>query len=190
MKLPNFDDNLELNALRETMGASLRDYAPPPPPDALTTEEIERLAGEGIEIPLDEVGVLNDGTHIYKGRRVIVYIRDVAEYGGRTSMPKYHLAMCNTLSMMMEAGRFKTRYVVATRDDGLFNIQKIRGDIAIKSDERLNVCQQCLDELNYKSFSMRQNVERRLKAVQGFSIRTFTSVSAARSFGCSSIRKT
>ncbi|TYO61028.1 HNH endonuclease [Bradyrhizobium hipponense] len=173
MKLPYFDDNPELNALRNAMGASLRDYTPPPPSDTLTIEEIERLSGEGIEIPLDEVRVLNDGTHIYKGRRVIVYIRDVAEYGGRTSMPKYHLAMCSTLSMMMEAGRFKTRYVVATRDDGRFSIQRIRGDIAIKSDEQLNVCQQCLDELNYKSFSMRRTVDWRREAVQGFSIKAF-----------------
>ncbi|MDE5464636.1 HNH endonuclease signature motif containing protein [Bradyrhizobium sp. CSS354] len=173
MKLPNFDDNPELNALRNAMGANLRDYTPPAPSEVLTTEEIERLAGEGIEIPLDEVRVLNDGTHIYKGRRVIVYIRDVAEYGGRTSMPKYHLAMCSTLSMMMEAGRFKTRYVVATRDDGLFSIKRIRGDTAIKSDEKLKICQQCLDELNYKSFSMRQSAQRRLEAVQGFSIKAF-----------------
>lgn len=173
MKLPIFDEDPELSALRQAMAASLRDYTPPPPSDTLTNDEIERLAGEGIEIPVDEVRVLNDGTHVYKGRRVIVYIRDVAEYGGRTSMPKYHLAMCNTLSKMMEAGRFKTRYVVATRDDGLFSIQRIRGDAAIKSDEQLNVCQQCLDELSYKSFSMRQSVERRREAVERFSIKTF-----------------
>lgn len=173
MKLPNFDHDLELNALRKAMGADLREYTPPPPTSVLTIEEIERLAGEGIEIPLDEVRVLNDGTHVYKGRRVIVYIRDVAEYGGRASMPKYHLAMCTTLSMMMEAGRFKTRYVVATRDDGKFSIQRIRGETAIKSEEQLNVCQQCLDELNYREFSMRMGSRLRQEAVQNFSIKMF-----------------
>lgn len=155
------------------MGAGLRAYTPPPPSDILTIEEIERLAGEGIEIPLEEVRVLNDGTHVYKGRRVIVYIRDIAEYGGRTSMPKYHLAMCSTLSKMMEAGRFKTRYVVATRDDGRFSIQRIRGDTSIKGEEQLNVCQQCLDELNYKSFSIRMPPHQRRDAVSNFSVKLF-----------------
>ncbi|WP_063198098.1 hypothetical protein [Bradyrhizobium sp. AT1] len=173
MKLPNFDENSELNALRHAMRASPRDYTPPPPSDALTTEEIERLAGEGIDIPLDEVQLLNDGTHVYKGRRVIVYIRDVADYGGRLSMPKFHLAMCSTLSMMMEAGRFRTRYVVATREDGRFSIQRIRGETAIKSEEHLNVCQQCLDELNYRSFAMKMERTRRQALVQSFSIKDF-----------------
>lgn len=173
MKLPEFDDDPELNALRTAMGAGLRAYTPPPPSDILTIEEIERLAGEGIEIPLEEVQVLNDGTHVYKGRRVIVYIRDIAEYGGRASMPKYHLAMCSTLSKMMEAGRFKTRYVVATRDDGKFSIQRIRGDIAVKGEEQLKVCQQCLDELGFKSFSMRMPVHQRQEAVSRFSIKMF-----------------
>src|SRR5258708_22055176 len=158
MKLPDFDVDAELNALRMAMGAKLRDYSAAPSSDVLTIEEIERLAGEGIEIPLDDVRVLNDGTHVYKGRRVIVYMRDVAEYGARVSMPKYHLAMCGTLQKMIEEGRYKKRYVVATRDDGKFSIQKIRGETSIKTDEALDVCQQCLDELKYKLFS--RNMDR------------------------------
>src|SRR6202035_852227 len=154
MKLPDFELDAELNSLRKAMGAELRDYSAAPSSSVLTIEEIERLADEGIEMPWDDVRVLNDGTHVYKGRRVIVYIRDVAEYGARISMPKYHLAMCNTLNKMIERGRFKTRYVVATRDDGKFSIQRIRGDIFVKTVEPLDVCQQCLDELNYKSFSL------------------------------------
>ena len=169
MKLPNFEGDAELNSLRSAMGTKLRDYVAAPSSDVLTVEEIERLAGEGIEIPLDEVAVLNDGTHIYKGRRVIVYIRDVAEYGARVSMPKYHLAMCDTLNKMIEKGRYKKRYVVATRDDGKFSIQRIRGESPIKSDESLAVCQQCLDELKYKSFSLRMPETQRINAVRDFS---------------------
>src|ERR1700731_4884273 len=133
MKLPDFEIDAELNLLRKAMGAELRDYSAAPPSNVLTIEEIERLASEGIEIPLDEVRVLNDGTHFYKGRRVIVYIRDVAEYGARVSMPKYHVAMCDTLNRMIEEGRYKKRYVVATRDDGRFSIQKIRDETIVKS---------------------------------------------------------
>src|SRR6266852_620958 len=170
MRLPNFEEDTDLNSLRMAMGAPLRDYSPAPPSDVLTIEEIERLASEGIDIPLDEVRVLNDGTHVYKGRRVIVYIRDVAEYGARISMPKYHLAMCDTLNKMIEEGRYKKRYVVATRDDGKFSIHKIRGETFIKTYEPLDVCQQCLDELKYKSFSLRMDRPRRTNAVRDFSL--------------------
>jgi hypothetical protein len=173
VKLPNFEDDADLNALRRAMSAELRDYCAAPPSDVLTIEEIERLAGEGIEIPLDQVQVLNDGTHFYKGRRVIVYIRDVAEYGNRVSMPKYHLAMCSTLYTMIDEGRYQRRYVVATRDDGRFSIQRIRGEAVIKSEEELDICQQCLDELKYKLFSLRMNRDARIKMVRGFSIREF-----------------
>ena len=173
MKLPDFEIDAELNLLRKAMGAALRDYAAAPPSSVLTIEEIERLAGEGIEIPLEEVRVLNDGTHFYKGRRVIVYIRDVAEYGARVTLPKYHLAMCETLNKMIEGGRYKKRYVVATRDDGKFSIQRIRGDTSIKSEEFLDVCQHCLDELKYNLFSLRMDGSRRAKAVSGFSLKVF-----------------
>jgi hypothetical protein len=173
MRLPNFEYDTDLNSLRTAMNAPLRDYSPPPPSGVLTIEEIERLGNEGIEIPLDEVRVLNDGTHVYKGRRVIVYIRDVAEYGGRVSMPKYHLALCARLSVMMDEGRYQTRYVVATREDGKFSIQRIRGDTVIKTDEELDVCQQCLDELRYNSFSLRMEKTLRANAVRDFSIRSF-----------------
>jgi len=173
MKLPDFESDPDLNSLRRAMGAELRDYSPPPPIGALTNEEIELLASEGIEIPLDEVGVLNDGTHVYKGRRVIVYIRDVAEYGARVSMPKYHLAMCSTLNTMIDEGRYQKRYVVATREDGKFSIQRVRGETVIKTVEALDVCQQCLDELKYKSFSLRMDRAHRAEAVRSFSVKSF-----------------
>jgi hypothetical protein len=173
MKLPDFEGDSELNGLRAAMKASLGVYTPPPPLGTLTLEEIERLAGEGIEIPLGEVRVLNDGTHYYKGRRVIVYIRDVAEYGGRVSLPKYHLAMCDTLNRMIEEGRYKKRYVVATRDDGKFSVQRIRSDQVLKTDEALDVCQHCLEELNYKSFTLRMSSEERTRIVRSFSIQGF-----------------
>ena len=50
MKLPDFEVDIELNALRKAMGAELRDYTAAPSSDVLTIDEIERLAGEGIEI--------------------------------------------------------------------------------------------------------------------------------------------
>ena len=115
--------------------------------------------------------VLNDGTHYYSGR-VIVYIRDVAEYGGRVSLPKIPCYVRHFESNDRR-GRYKKRYVVATRDDGKFSVQRIRSDQVLKTDEALDVCQHCLEELNYKSFTLRMSSEERTRIVRSFSIQGF-----------------
>ena len=153
MRLPDFTNDPHLNALRAAMDAELCEYKPAPVRSTITTEEIERLQSEGIEIPIDELRVLNDGTYVYKDRRVIVYIRDVAQYNNSYELPKFHLAVCNTLTKMMAEGRYKKRYVVATRDDGLFRLHRIKNERMSISDEKLNVCKNCLTELNYKGFA-------------------------------------
>jgi hypothetical protein len=86
---------------------------------------------------------------------------------------RLHLAMCDTLNKMIEEGRYKKRYVVATRDDGKFSIQRIRGETYVKTDEPLDVCQQCLDELKYRSFSLRMGRLQRQDAVRNFSLKGF-----------------
>jgi hypothetical protein len=173
MKLPDFLFDQDLNNLRAAMGAALGDYTAAPLGPILTPQEVEQLQTEGIEIPLDEVQVLNDGTYVYKGRRVIVYIRDVEEYGDRSNLPRFHLAMCSTLGKMIEQGRYKKRYVVATREDGKFKIHRIKDNNIRKSDEVLDVCQNCLEELRYKGFSMQMGTDRRRTAVSGFSLGMF-----------------
>src|SRR6516164_1362922 len=172
MKLPDFLTDHDLNELRKTMQAELGRYQPASL-SILTAEEIEQLQTEGIEIPIDNVQVLNDGTFIYKGRRVIVHIRDVAEYGDRYTLPKFHLAMCSTLETMMEKGKYQKRYVVSTRDDGIFKIHRIRNEKIRKSDERLDICQNCLEQLHYEGFSLQMNSQKRTMAVQKFSIKSF-----------------
>ena len=173
MKLPDFLIDQGLNQLRNAMKAELRDYTPPPLGPVLTAEEIEILQTEGIEIPIDDVRVLNDGTFVYKSRRVIVYIRDVSEYGDRYTLPKFHLAMCSTLGNMIEHGRYQKRYVVSSRDDGQFKIHKSRNGSIEKSDEILDVCQNCLEELSYNNFSLQMSGRKRKMAVQSFSLEVF-----------------
>ena len=176
MKLPDFTTDDRLNSLRGAMHAELRSYRPAPRAKALTADEIERLAGEGIEVPIENVQVLNDGTHFYKGRRVIVYIRDASEFSGRISLPKFHVAMCDTLERMISEGRYKKRYVVATRDDGLFRIHRVQNGKAYRaSDEPLRVCQHCLQELDYKGFSLHLKKPTRQTRVETFSIKEFFS---------------
>lgn len=52
----------------------------------------DQLRQDGIEVKFDEVQVLQDGTLAYKGYRVLLYIRDVSNFGQREEMPKFHLA--------------------------------------------------------------------------------------------------
>ena len=172
MKLPDFLTDHELNELRKVMRAELGGYQPASL-SILTAEEIEQLQTEGIEIPIDNVQVLNDGTYVYKGRRVVVHIRDIEEYGDRYSLPRFHLAMCSTLGQMIEHGRYQKRYVVSTRDDGRFRIHRIRNGNIKKLEEPLDVCQNCLEELHYENFSLQMSVSKRKMAVQKFSLKTF-----------------
>ena len=172
MKLPDFLTDHDLNELRKTMQAELGRYQPASL-SILTAEEIEQLQTEGIEIPIDNVQVLNDGTYVYKGRRVVVHIRDIEEYGDRYSLPRFHLAMCSTLGQMIEHGRYQKRYVVSTRDDGRFRIHRIRNGNIKKLEEPLDVCQNCLEELHYENFSLQMSASKRKMAVQKFSLKTF-----------------
>jgi len=172
MKLPDFLTDHELNELRKVMRAELGGYQPASL-SILTAEEIEQLQTEGIEIPIDNVQVLNDGTYVYKGRRVVVHIRDIEEYGDRYSLPRFHLAMCSTLGQMIEHGRYQKRYVVSTRDDGRFRIHRIRNGNIKKLEEPLDVCQNCLEELHYENFSLQMSASKRKMAVQKFSLETF-----------------
>lgn len=174
MKLSDFSNDVGLNELREKMGAPLIRFVAPKGRPTLTPEEVEELATRGIEVPLKDVGVLNDGTFLYKGRRVVLYIRDVQQYRDQFDLPKFHLAMCETLLTMKDAGRFEARYTVATRNDGKFRIQKIVANrVASKTDEKLVVCQNCLHGLNYKMFNkLRPKVEK-LPFLESFSISTF-----------------
>lgn len=174
MKLKDFINDNALNELRRQMGAALGAYVPPKKRATITPEEVGALATKGIEIPLQDVEVLNDGTFTYKGRRVVVYIRDITSYKDDHTMPKFHLAMCETLLTMKNEGRYEKRYVVATREDGLFRIQKIQDNRVISStDEKLIVCQNCLHGLHYKGFNRNEKPARKSKFLQEFSVNVF-----------------
>jgi hypothetical protein len=174
MKLPDFTLDSALNELRRRMGADkLGNFTTEYRPDALTMEELERLAQEGIEVSFEEITRLKDGTLGYKNSRVLVHIRDVATYGGQFELPKFHVAYCGTLEKMKEANRFE-RYVVANREDGKFQINKI--DNARKrssSWEQLNVCQNCLNALRFDDFSYSLPRRTRKEIVNNFAIARF-----------------
>jgi 5-methylcytosine-specific restriction endonuclease McrA len=138
----------------------------------LTQRELERIVSSGIDIPEKSLKVLDDGTLAYKDTRVILYIRDVAHYGGNTSDPKYHLGNCATLQNMRQGDRFE-RYVVSTRLDGYFLINLIKGNEARRKDAKLLVCQNCLSLLKFSGFNYGWSKTRKTQFVSAFSIREF-----------------
>ena len=180
MKLPDFTQDVSLNALRRAMGAELREFKPPQNEDVLTPEEINRLAREGIEIPLDQVDVLPDGTLAYKNQRVVLYIRDVKQFRNRSpsddGLPRYHVTDCDKLQEMRANHRYE-RYVVSTRETGEFQINLMRNDHYQQSDERLKICQFCLGKLNWDNFTVRRQHKReRLTIVRAFTLAKYFSV--------------
>jgi hypothetical protein len=174
MKLPDFTDHPGLKSLRRAMEATAPGgFTITYRPNALTQEELNELAGEGIEVFFEEITKLNDGTLGYKESRVLVYIRDVPSYGGDFNLPRFHFAFCSTLEKMHANHRFE-RYVVANREDGQFLIQRIiHRRKANKTWEKLIVCQNCLNALQFDNFSYSLPKKSRTKIVSSFSIPRF-----------------
>ncbi len=134
----------------------------------LTLSELEALtSGDGIEISFNELTVLQDGTLAYKDSRVLLYIRDVHEYGSAPREPKYHLANCSTLQDMQSKGRFE-RYVIATEVTGTFKLNIISKNVKRSERRRLHVCQNCLTDIGFDGFSRDDDREQRRQYVGAF----------------------
>jgi len=175
MKLPDFKTRDAFVRLKQAMGlprdalGNLR--AVQVRRDGVSYEEIRKLSEEGLEFELGDIVPLKDGTLSYKDRRVLLYIRDVAQYGGNYSDPKFHFADCGTLQNMRTNFRFG-RYVIATRDDGLFQLHYTQ--TGRKAEKELEVCQNCLDRMNYNGFTLSAwATAKRQAAVSSFSIAEF-----------------
>lgn len=173
MKLPDFQNFEPFNKLRELMGANkLGEFQlPVQPKPILSQEEKTLLLEDGLEISLNEISVLEDGTLAYKDCRILLHIRDVSDSNRRQiSLPKFHISDCSTLQDMRRHDRFG-RYVVATREDGYFNINL--PDKSKSRTKKLDVCQNCLDKLRFDSFSLRLPRPERREVVENFSIQKF-----------------
>lgn len=171
-KLPNFLNAPSLNALRGEMGAPLAatftdksDYV------LIELPIIERLRETGVDVDFEDIHILEDGTLSYKGYRVLLYIRDIANYGGRHSLPKFHLSYCKTLETMHANKRFQ-RYVVANREDGLFQVNFI-DEKEMAKIIHLGVCQNCLGEISWNGFKNYFDRETRSAAVNAFKLKEF-----------------
>jgi hypothetical protein len=177
MKLPNFIDSESFNLLRRKINAPLsfyklkislplpkiRELKPVAPPPVV-------LPAQGLDVSVGEITVHSDGTLLYKGRRVLIHIRDVTNIGGgRKHEPKFHVSNCRTLVEMKSSGRFE-RYVAADGEDGNFHIRYDTGPL---KPTKLDVCQNCLDFLSWDGFSSEMSRSSRQSIVSSFSIKRF-----------------
>jgi len=171
MKLPDFFKFEPLNRLRSQMGIPDDQYGSfslEIDPGRLTSEELDRLTGEGIDVYFDELTILSNGTFAYKDSRVLLYIRDVHVYGHQESEPRYHLFNCTTLKEMSQKGRFD-RYVVSNKSNGEFRINILRNKrITTTENRRLCVCQNCLDGLQMNGFNLRMRKSDKKRLVAEF----------------------
>lgn len=176
MKLPNFYHFIPFNRVKEKMGIPKDVYGTLDRSleiESLTEVELEKLISkDGLEISLSDLVIHDDGTLLYKNTRVILYIRDVANYGTQETSPKYHLANCRTLKDMREQHRFE-RYVVSARTDGEFNVNIIRSNYVQNETMRLMVCQNCLALLKFNKFSFSLARNNRLNLVKNFKLDDF-----------------
>lgn len=149
MKLIDFRNFAPLNDLRSKMGAMLVEFSGDFSFSELDSEILKLLETEGIEIDLGDITFAKDHTILYKGRRVVLYIRDWNAYYGEeeSSAPKFHIAECQALRAMYRHG-CKERYVVATRDDGLFEVNYYKSS----REMRLEVCKKCLEKLRWMNY--------------------------------------
>lgn len=166
MKLPDFAEFVPFNELRKKIGSKdlgtfdLKFNWKP-----MTASEVEELATQGLDVDKDEIKFLSDGTLAYRNKRILIYIRDIKSHRGEEKLPKFHIANCSTLEYMRSANRFHSRYVVATRTDGYFAVNRYG---YIKAEVKLFVCKNCLSELNFNNFN-----EDRIKAFKVFSLEDF-----------------
>lgn len=177
MKILNFKNFLPFKKIRSKMGIS-EDYKP----NFKSTEAIieamkwEEIKTRGLDIDIKDLIVARDGTLEHKnfpGQKMVVYIRDFqSDYGGR---PKFHISWCSTLQNMTESGKY-SRYVVSQRNDGIFLLNSIRRGKIEKENikERLDVCKNCLKELNFRNYNYYQNDKKiKEKIVNDFEIKDF-----------------
>ncbi|MHA6281122.1 hypothetical protein ACXYMT_13155 [Salinimicrobium sp. CAU 1759] len=153
MKLINFLEFPRLNKVREEMGAPIIPYSGPKTWIDLDDNRLKELLEIG-EVQLDPEDIeIKDGTFEYKGKKVIVYIRDqYAKYYERGY--RFHLTNCSSISQSFQNKR-NSRYVVSLRTDGQFNINLIDDGEIIKEGllEPLKVCKNCLKKINYQGYS-------------------------------------
>ena len=148
--------------------------------EIIPIEPIDKQLDEGIEVNFEDIN-FDAGLASYQGRQVLLYIKDHS-YGNKiysvlqdgAKGNKFHIAECKTLADMRMKGRFD-RYVVTNKVDGVFKVSghDNRSNELVEGETKLNVCQYCLESINYKKFSSLPRGSARREFVGQFSLADF-----------------
>ncbi len=140
--------------------------------------DIELEAGK--EIFVNQIQDVN-GLLSHAGRQVILYIKDHTFENNPTLSSlqkdgskgrKFHITDCKTLKNMRTNQRFD-RYVVTTNTTGFFKISARNSYGMIEEgDVKLDVCQNCLEQLNYNDYKFLSQ-DNRKNEVKTFNILNF-----------------
>ena len=182
------NNNFEgLDRLRRRLGA---------PEKKLSFDE-EMAPLSDIELKLKTEGIIVDREDIqsvgpyltYRGQRLaILYILnsnspsfELTRDDPSKKAPKFHLTWCRTLEQMTKIGRLE-RYVLSRSESNLFRVEahehepesiKKYGEYHMLNDVRLFPCQNCLNDLEYKGFELKQPKPSRMEQINDFVVREF-----------------
>ena len=185
MELRDSFDRLE--ELRKRIGGAERSSSFDEPIAPL--RDIEReLKTTGIDVEREDIQQV--GPYLtYKGEHLaILYIlnsnsssSDLENNEPAKSTPKFHLTWCRTLEQMTQRKRFD-RYVLSRSESNLFRVEALErdpdairrlGERHMLEGIRLYPCQNCLNDLTYRGFELKQPKPSRLNQVEEFGIKTY-----------------
>lgn len=175
MKLIDFKNFEPLEKLRRIMNAEYIPLIGVYKYLGLDYESIQILETKGIDINIEDLLYGEDKTIQYKGRRVILYIRDWTLYSDKHSIssPKFHISYCQTLQKMFTQNR-RGRYVVASRNDGLFLVNIIENnEIKNTKEVELDVCSNCLHTINWMGYSSQLSSSEKQEIKDRFTLENF-----------------
>ncbi len=139
---------------------------------------IGRLLLEGLETNLDDVDVNEDGLLTYKGKGVLLYIKDTGcSKDINENFPeksrKFHFSDCKTLEKKRKNGTFE-RYIATIERSGRFKVDyhEEETDERGETEARLKVCKNCLEKINYSNYD-KENKKEKKEIFDKFSIGDF-----------------
>ena len=172
-KLPNFFNNTSLNTLKDRMGIDMHTYGDFG--DSQYQGARVQIESIGVEIEsISDITPLDDYTLTFKGERVVLYIRDVNDWGDKEKLPKFHVAHCSTLQSMFSHGK-KRRYVASQNESDTFHLNFINGKSVRKIEHSLNICKNCLEILRWNDYSKSWSYDKKNQCVSHFQIKDFFS---------------
>ncbi len=128
-----------------------------------------------IEVSIDDIGtIFSEAGIFYQGRRVILYIRDQAQYFEQETNYKFHVTGCATLKGMYTQKRYD-KYVLSENTSGIFKINVIIDNKIQSIEKKLHVCKHCLRALNWKGYKTVSPARQR-EIYEAFSLEEFFKV--------------